>query len=130
MDNNFSAAMNTFLETIQKSSDAYMTAQFPNLPKPTYSVDVGKKYIRVVKTNDAYNRSVYCFVDKTNGNVLKAATWKAPAKHSRGNIYTPESYGVNEYGANYLRQVLIKTKLCDNINLRKRKQYVYHWLGS
>ena len=103
MDNNFSTAMNTFLETIQKSSDVYMATKFPNLPKPLYSVDVGTKYIRVVKTNDSCSRSVHCFIDKTNGDVLKAATWKAPAKHARGNIYTPENYGVSEYGANYLR---------------------------
>jgi hypothetical protein len=103
MDNNFSAAMDMFLDTIQKSSDTYMTVSFPKLPKPVYSVDLGKRYIRVVKTNDSCNRSVYCFVDKTNGNVLKAASWKAPAKHARGNIYTTWNYGVNEYGANYLK---------------------------
>ncbi len=29
------------------------------------------------------SRSVYCFVDLENGDVLKSASWKAPAKYNR-----------------------------------------------
>ena len=49
--------------------------------------------------------SAYCFVDRTNGDVLKAASWKAPAKHARGNIFD-DSNGLkfmSAYGAAYLR---------------------------
>jgi hypothetical protein len=51
------------------------------------------------------HRSVYCFVDKTNGNILKSASWKAPAKHARGNIFS-ENNGLENmgpYGAAYLK---------------------------
>ena len=30
---------------------------------------------------------VHSFVEVATGNVLKAAGWKAPAKHARGNIW-------------------------------------------
>lgn len=49
--------------------------------------------------------SVWCFVDKTNGDVLKPASWKAPAKHARGNIFD-EHNGLKyltPYGPAYLR---------------------------
>jgi hypothetical protein len=47
---------------------------------------------------------VYCFVDLTNGDILKAATWKAPAKHARGNILAVDPMSaVGIGGANYLR---------------------------
>lgn len=47
---------------------------------------------------------IHCFVDKTNGGILKAATWRAPAKGYRGNIFNENCLkGVNTYGANYRR---------------------------
>lgn len=70
--------------------------------------DPGKKYVRLFTFNPRTNgRSCYCFVDKTTGDVLKSASWKAPAKGIRGNIFAgmtdPTKYGVTEYGANYNR---------------------------
>jgi hypothetical protein len=48
---------------------------------------------------------VHCFVDVTNGDILKAVSWKAPAKGARGNVltYGEVSEAVSAYGANYLR---------------------------
>jgi hypothetical protein len=57
------------------------------------AIMVGRKYLRLVSYNGTQNM-VYCFIDRTNGNILKAATWKAPAKGARGNIYKPQSYEV------------------------------------
>lgn len=66
------------------------------------SVECGTRYVRVVKTiAGTSQRSVYCFVDRTNGDVLKAASWKAPAKHARGNIFR-EAH-ITPYGAAYMR---------------------------
>tara|TARA_R100001015_G_C4530383_1_gene96968 strand:- start:18 stop:374 length:357 start_codon:yes stop_codon:yes gene_type:complete len=56
----------------------------------TYSE--GRKYIKVIMTvqpsnpNHNMQRSSWAFIDKTNGDVLKCASWKAPAKHARGNL--------------------------------------------
>jgi hypothetical protein len=41
---------------------------------------------------------VYCFVDKSNGDILRAATWKAPAKIARGNIYQDFKDAITPYG--------------------------------
>jgi hypothetical protein len=63
---------------------------------------MGRRYAKVVVTDEG-NRSVYCFVDTTTGDILKAANWKAPAKGVRGSIYA-EDHGasaVTAYGAVY-----------------------------
>ena len=50
---------------------------------PVITAQVGNKYAKLV----ADDRSAFGFVDLTNGNVLYAASWKAPAKNfARGNI--------------------------------------------
>jgi len=66
-------------------------------------VGFGRLYARVYLEQRSGSRSVYCFVDRSNGDVLKAASWKTPAKHVRGNIYAADPLaGVGVYGANYL----------------------------
>jgi len=49
----------------------------------------GKRYIKVIQIfgSTAHSQCSFCFVDKTNGDVLKAASWYAPAKIARGNIF-------------------------------------------
>lgn len=62
-------------------------AEHPSIPKPTKA------------------ESVYAFVDKTTGDVLKPAGYNAPAKHARGNIYK-DDFGLNccgKYSVAYLR---------------------------
>jgi len=55
-------------------------------------VDVkeGGKYYKVFKNESGRGGSyVWFFVDKEEGNIWKAASWKAPAKNfPRGNILT------------------------------------------
>lgn len=46
----------------------------------------GPKYIRVV-THSGGGGEAYCFVEKGTGRILKAASWKAPTKGGRGNIF-------------------------------------------
>ncbi len=55
----------------------------------TLSLESGKRYVRVVVSDKHGSRSAFGFIDSFNGNVLKSAGWKAPAKNfPRGNIYT------------------------------------------
>jgi hypothetical protein len=75
--------------------------------KQILSIDPGaKKYARiVVKRAGEAHGSVYCFVDLGSGDVLKAASFKAPAKGARGNILA-EDGGMSRmtaYGAGYNR---------------------------
>jgi len=57
----------------------------------------GKRYIRLIPVEYkdgkpfSESRSVGAFVDITTGDVLKPASWKAPAKHPRGNIYSEQN---------------------------------------
>lgn len=70
-----------------------------------YVSNNGPKYVRINVSGmtDGSHGYVYCFIEKSTGNVLKAATYSAPAKHARGNIYEIGNEGVERYGAKYLR---------------------------
>lgn len=46
---------------------------------------IGARFIRIV-VKDGPGCYAYAFVDRSNGNILKPAGWKGPAKHARGNI--------------------------------------------
>jgi hypothetical protein len=84
-------------------------ARFPNLwdggRYETLLVEhVGQKYIKIISGGRG-SRSVYCFLDYA-GNIYKAASWKAPAKHVRGSVFHDDcswGRGLGPYGAAYLR---------------------------
>lgn len=95
-----------FIEKLDNEREAYYkTAGMPNQYKPVV-VEVGNKFIRIWNGTGCWG-----FISRVDGNLkgapikkgdlLKAATWKAPAKHSRGNIIDgTATYGV--YGPSYL----------------------------
>lgn len=75
-------------------SPAHQLVDFLNEQHPTQHFAVspgGKKYQRVTQTpiHDGkvtnHGGSVHCFVD-AEGNIYKAAGWKAPAKHVRATV--------------------------------------------
>lgn len=107
----FETALERFMTTAQNVVDEHMN-QFPGQFK-RLTLMRGKRYIRIVaetgmehlsyKSGEVtFQRSAWGFIDMTNGDILKAATWKAPAKHARGNIYNAE-YTLTPYGPPYLR---------------------------
>lgn len=100
----FDTALNTFLDGIRAKLAAHFAKHFPSSTPPMIEISKGRRYIRVIK-NDVVSRSVHCFVDTTNGDVLKADGWKTPAKHARGNIFNDNNGldGVSVWGATYLR---------------------------
>lgn len=58
----------------------------------------GAKNTRVVRSYaGGSSRSVFCFVD-SDGNILKAAGWKAPAKGVRSTLDTVDIAKVDPYG--------------------------------
>jgi hypothetical protein len=101
----FKAALDKFVTDAQVIVDRDRNAKYPTLARNVLSVETGRRYVRVVQSDGTpMCRSVYCFVDTKNGDILKAASWKAPAKHARGNVFTGMARdAVNQYGANYLR---------------------------
>jgi hypothetical protein len=58
-----------------------------NWASPTFSYQTGSKNIKIVENRDTGGGSVYCFIEKDTGIILKAAGWKAPAKGGRGSIW-------------------------------------------
>jgi len=88
--------------------EAHRQKNFPNVPaSPPLEISMGKAYARITKKNypDDKHGSTWVFIDLSNGDILKPAGWKTPAKHSRGNILTP-TFGVEfvgPHGAAYLR---------------------------
>lgn len=65
------------------------------------TVRYGKKYAKLL-----VGSSVHSFIDMTTGDIYKAATCKAPAKHVRGNINSEhkgrESLDSGSYQVRYL----------------------------
>jgi len=93
----FDIALETFLtrcREIVEANDGKL------VPQP------GRRYIRIVKRQHGQEHgSAWAFIDTTNGDVLKPASYKAPAKHARGNIFNNDNgLGcMGKYGVAYLR---------------------------
>lgn len=69
----------------------------------TLELESGRKYTRLVMTQGSH-RSVWGFVNNETGDILKAASWKAPAKHARGNIKDRDTYKTYPWtGPHYLK---------------------------
>lgn len=69
----------------QKLHEAY-NFQAPE-DRPNILVESGSKYFKLV-ADYGHQRSVHSFVDRVTGDVLKAASWKSPAKGARYNLVT------------------------------------------
>lgn len=97
MNTNFDTQLETFMNGLTDMLNKHQNSvgTFKNI-----QLHKGRKYIKV-----EVGGSAFCFIDKTNGDVLKPASWSAPAKHARGNIFD-NSNGlkyVGPYGPAYLR---------------------------
>ena len=100
----FDEAMDNLLVKIQENYD-----EWGGMDKTLdLSLKPGRKFIKVVNDN-----SVWGFVAKVDGvhkglpmlkgDILKAATWSQPAKHSRGSIFDKEMHKSFSWtGPNYL----------------------------
>ena len=64
----------------------------------------GSKYFKVEMLSHG-SRSVYCFINKRNGEILKAAGWRAPAKGSRGSVLVPDSYKNSDWSGGWLYKI-------------------------
>ena len=100
----FHKAFVPFFNALKARVEAEHDAAYPRLAgELKICFEEGRRYVKIIRVDS--QRSVYGFIDKTNGDVLKAASWKAPAKHARGNIYA-EDNGLGccgQYGVAYLR---------------------------
>ena len=101
----FDTAMDSLLVEIQKAYDNWSRFNTKTLD---LTLKPGRKFIKVVEGN-----RVWGFVGKVDGthkglpmlkgDILKAAGWAAPAKHSRGSIFDAEMHKSFSWtGPNYL----------------------------
>ena len=51
-----------------------------------FYIKKGKRYLKVIMKDSGSSQSVHAFVDRETGDVYKAASWKAPAKHVRYDL--------------------------------------------
>jgi len=100
----FELAMDTLLENIRKDYEKWTNGDMR--AHDELSLKPGRKFIKVIRGG-----SVWGFVAKEDGvnkglpmkagDVLKAAGWSAPAKHTRGNIFDDNQDYFQWTGPNY-----------------------------
>lgn len=53
-----------------------------------FVISEGKKYYKIIQKDSNFSGgSVHAFVDKSNGDLYKAASWATPAKGVRFNLF-------------------------------------------
>jgi hypothetical protein len=98
------------MSDIQSAINNFMEHLKVTFPEYQFTVNMGEKYCKVVKSN-----SVYCFIalgdseTKTLvtvklGDIMKPANLNTPAKHARGNVFDHTTFTcAGKYGMQYLR---------------------------
>ena len=106
----FDDAMETLLGKIQENFDNQYghSARRNSYRKLDLTLRPGRKFIKVVEGSRVWGfiakvNGVHKDVPMLKGDILKAATWRAPAKHSRGSIFDAEMHKSFSWtGPNYL----------------------------
>ena len=95
-----------------KLYENHMEENYPNNTKGILLGDFGIRYVQMhlvgpidSQTGRPQSNSAWAFIDRRNGDVLKPASWKKPAKHARGNIFDADGGMklIGPYGPAYLR---------------------------
>lgn len=112
MRNGFQARFDQWLSDWQTMLDQHAATKYPGKEnmRRVLTAERLQKRMRVwckyaSDANPDGRGNCYAFVDLETGDILKPASWKAPAKHARGNIFD-EQHGlgaVHVFGVNYLR---------------------------
>ena len=98
--------LDRWLWTAQDVINKYYTQRLNTLTASQLEMSDGRRYIRIDRLLDGGRgqRLVHAFIDKKTGDVLRAAGYKGPAKHPRGNLF--DSLGGTEmltpHGIGYL----------------------------
>tara|TARA_Y100001963_G_scaffold155657_1_gene247398 strand:+ start:211 stop:591 length:381 start_codon:yes stop_codon:yes gene_type:complete len=101
----FDDAMNVLLDNIQKD---YAKLNMKHRTSLDLELRPGRKFIKVVEGNRVWGfvakvDGVHKGVPMLKGDILKAAGWSQPAKHSRGSIFDSEMHKSFSWtGPNYL----------------------------
>jgi len=99
--------LDDFVGEIETLVHNHYKNNFPSLTLPEIGVDNGSKYWRIWTTSGS-SKSVFGFVRKDDGAILKAATWKAPQTKTKTAVrgYLTDEDRINTctaYGIVYAR---------------------------
>ena len=92
------AALEAFKDGVQKLQDDYIkTMDYTHLHGTKVTSEDALKFTKVFINEPGGNKRIYCFIDRNNGDILKPATFSAPAKGARGNIFDAD-HGMKRMG--------------------------------
>lgn len=101
---NIKARVEQYVQLVSRLNEEYYRANNFTFEQPAVAeVHYGGRYAKIVFTPRG---GVHTFIDLRNGDILKAATYKAPAKNGvRGNIFADDlgESVITNHGAKYLR---------------------------
>jgi len=99
----FNTALNDYVNLVQEIKKDYFAKNLANLTVPVMTISKGGRvYKKVVEEMGNGQKSVHSFVRISDGAILKPASWKAPAKHSRGSIYDNKGVSALDFMGNVL----------------------------
>ena len=99
MNKNFDETFAEFFTLLRERNEKFMQEKFPTLKADAWDVKFGRRFVKVIR-----GRSVYAFIELGSGDIYKPASWRAPAKHVRGNIFNDNPLaGTGIYGVDYLK---------------------------
>lgn len=86
---------------LQDRLNAYKVKQGLNyFDTYTVTLEEGRKYLRIyaneVTAGTVRHTRIVAFINSLTGDILKPATYKAPAKHARGNV-TSDKWGMEAF---------------------------------
>ena len=96
----YSTALTKMIDRIDEQYGEYYEKTLPNSTYTPITINKGRRFDKLVQGG-----SVYCFVEKSTGDVYKSQTWKQPYTKGnncvRGSIYDTSSYWDKElkYGS-------------------------------
>lgn len=118
----FQARLDAWIAGAQKLiDDEWAERGYTHAMSPVLRLAVGSRFVKVTRLDRSTagvvseRGSVHAFIDITGGNidgvnhqsgdVLKPATYRAPAKHARGNLFDDKGGlgWMSSYGPAYLR---------------------------
>jgi hypothetical protein len=76
-----------FVNDWSKLRDSYYMKNYPALIVEPLLTIPGKRFIKVTENG----RSVMAFIEIATGDIYKPASWAAPAKHVRGNVFSDKN---------------------------------------
>ena len=90
---------------VSKYDDYMKRNNFTEINACDFEISEGKKYFKIIKKNRVgTSASIHSFVNKENGDIYKASSANAPAKHARGNIFNDNgASALNCYQVKYLK---------------------------